>query len=88
MTTVEIINAIGQVSTNDEMKEIAKAVNRQCSYLDQQAISQFRVKDEVEWDSKLGKESGRIERINSKTMTIKHHDGDTWRVSASMLRPA
>jgi hypothetical protein len=87
-TTQDIITAVYAVGSKDELKNIQSAISIRWSELTTKAARAFRPGDRVTWQTKQGVPmSGRVTRINRKTIGIQADDGDNWRVAPSLLSP-
>jgi hypothetical protein len=74
--------------TKEELKIIWEAAKERWNQIDRQATTAFCVGDKVYWESgKLGLSEmhGVIERVNSKTCTVRVSPTEVWKVGAGML---
>jgi hypothetical protein len=72
---------------NEQLKEVAEAIQLKRQYLAKQAIRNFVVGDMVQF---IGKTGGRInatvKKVNKKYVIVETHiGGEKWRVPATML---
>ena len=73
---------------NDQLREVADAIQLKRQYLAKQAIKNFIVGDMVQFTSNRtgGKVNGTIKKVNKKYVIVSAHiGGDQWRVPATML---
>lgn len=74
-----------QGMTNDELNQVIEAIKLQRTFISRQAMGQFTVGDEVEFNGKRGYKSGTIKKIARKYITV-DCGLEQWRVPASMLK--
>lgn len=86
MTKREIINAIYQVTKQDDLREIQEAVRLHWGTLQSRAATTFAPKDEVSFVSGKTVHFGAVVKVNRKTVSVKTIDGRTWRVSPTLLQ--
>jgi uncharacterized protein YkvS len=74
---------------NDTLNAMVKEINARRSVVQKQLGSKFTVGQMVEFNSKKGVvERGEIEKINSKTISVRTAPLVRWRVAPSLLRAA
>ena len=72
---------------NEQLKEVAEAIQLKRQYLAKQAIKNFIVGDMVQFTGKTGgKVNATVEKVNKKYVIVSTHiGGEKWRVPATML---
>lgn len=72
---------------NEQLKEVAEAIQLKRQYLAKQAIKNFIVGDMVQFTGKTGgKINATVEKVNKKYVIVSTHiGGEKWRVPATML---
>ena len=72
---------------NEQLKEVAEAIQLKRQYLAKQAIKNFIVGDMVQFTGKTGgKINATVEKVNKKYVIVSPHiGGEKWRVPATML---
>lgn len=73
---------------NEQLKEVADAIQLKRQYLAKQAIKNFIVGDMVQFTSNRtgGKVNATVEKVNKKYVIVSTHiGGEKWRVPATML---
>jgi hypothetical protein len=72
---------------NEQLKEVAEAIQLKRQYLAKQAIRNFVVGDMVQFTGKTGgKVNATVEKVNKKYVIVSTHiGGEKWRVPATML---
>ena len=72
---------------NEQLKEVAEAIQLKRQYLAKQAIKNFIVGDMVQFTGKTGgKINATVEKVNKKYLIVSTHiGGEKWRVPATML---
>ena len=72
---------------NEQLKEVAEAIQLKRQYLAKQAIRNFVVGDMVQFTGKTGgKINATVEKVNKKYVIVSTHiGGEKWRVPATML---
>lgn len=73
---------------NEQLKEVADAIQLKRQYLAKQAIKNFIVGDMVQFTSSRtgGKVNATVEKVNKKYVIVSTHiGGEKWRVPATML---
>ena len=73
---------------NEQLKEVAEAIQLKRQYLAKQAIRNFVVGDMVQFTSRRtgGKVNATVEKVNKKYVIVSTHiGGEKWRVPATML---
>ena len=73
---------------NEQLKEVAEAIQLKRQYLAKQAIKNFIVGDMVQFTSNRtgGKVNATVEKVNKKYVIVSTHiGGEKWRVPATML---
>jgi len=74
---------------NDTLNAMVKEINARRSVVQKQLGSKFTVGQMVEFNTKKGVvERGEIEKINSKTISVRTAPLVRWRVAPSLLRAA
>lgn len=74
---------------NDTLNAMIKEINARRSVVQKQLGSKFTVGQMVEFNTKKGVvERGEIEKINSKTISVRTAPLVRWRVAPSLLRAA
>ena len=74
---------------NDTLNAMVKEINARRSVVQKQLGSKFTVGQMVEFNTKKGAvERGEIEKINSKTISVRTAPLVRWRVAPSLLRAA
>ena len=74
---------------NDTLNAMIKEINARRSVVQKQLGSKFTVGQMVEFNTKKGAvERGEIEKINSKTISVRTAPLVRWRVAPSLLRAA
>jgi len=74
---------------NDTLNAMIKEINARRSVVQKQLGGKFTVGQMVEFNSKKGVvERGEIEKINSKTISVRTAPLVRWRVAPSLLRAA
>ena len=72
---------------NDTLNAMIKEINARRSVVQKQLGSKFTVGQMVEFNTKKGAvERGEIEKINSKTISVRTAPLVRWRVAPSLLR--
>ena len=90
LTTVQMANLKSLISLIDDMddiKEIAGAFNAKVKHLQRMSTYSFYKGMRVSFKSnKTGCTiTGRVDRVNQKTLSITADDGTSWKVSATMV---
>ena len=72
---------------NEQLKEVAEAIQLKRQYLAKQAIRNFVVGDMVQFTGKTGgRVNATVEKVNKKYVIVSTHiGGEKWRVPATML---
>jgi hypothetical protein len=73
---------------NEQLKEVAEAIQLKRQYLAKQAIKNFIKGDMVQFTSSRtgGKVNATVEKVNKKYVIVSTHiGGEKWRVPATML---
>ena len=72
---------------NEQLKEVAEAIQLKRQYLAKQAIRNFVIGDMVQFTGKTGgKINATVEKVNKKYVIVSTHiGGEKWRVPATML---
>ena len=72
---------------NNQLKQVAEAIQLKRQYLAKQAIRNFVVGDMVQFTGKTGgKVNATVEKVNKKYVIVSTHiGGEKWRVPATML---
>jgi predicted transcriptional regulator len=72
---------------NEQLKEVAEAIQLKRQYLAKQAIKNFIKGDMVQFTGKTGgKVNATVEKVNKKYVIVSTHiGGEKWRVPATML---
>jgi len=72
---------------NEQLKEVAEAIQLKRQYLAKQAIKNFVVGDMVQFTGKTGgRVNATVEKVNKKYLIVSTHiGGEKWRVPATML---
>jgi len=72
---------------NDELKQVAEAIQMKRQFLAKQAIKNFIVGDMVQFTGKTGgKINATVQKVNKKYVIVSTHiGGEKWRVPATML---
>lgn len=73
---------------NEQLKEVAEAIQLKRQFLAKQAIKNFIKGDMVQFTSSRtgGKVNGTVEKVNKKYVIVSTHiGGEKWRVPATML---
>jgi hypothetical protein len=72
---------------NEQLKEVAEAIQLKRQYLAKQAIRNFVIGDMVQFTGKTGgKVNATVEKVNKKYVIVSTHiGGEKWRVPATML---
>jgi predicted transcriptional regulator len=72
---------------NEQLKEVAEAIQLKRQYLAKQAIKNFIKGDMVQFTGKTGgKINATVEKVNKKYVIVSTHiGGEKWRVPATML---
>ena len=72
---------------NDQLKQVAEAIQLKRQYLAKQAIKNFIKGDMVQFTNKTGgKVNATVEKVNKKYVIVSTHiGGEKWRVPATML---
>lgn len=73
---------------NEQLKEVADAIQLKRQYLSKQAIKNFIIGDMVQFTSSRtgGKVNATVEKVNKKYVIVSTHiGGEKWRVPATML---
>jgi|TARA_B100001094_G_scaffold292972_1_gene312541 hypothetical protein len=89
-----IIDSIMQITSTEELREIANALHQHRTYMNAQATRKYVVGDEVEFDGRRGQVvKGIVKRVKIKNIIVEEHThlngmgrGGRWNVSASLLR--
>lgn len=85
MDTVKMVMSMDKADLN----KVVEAVRFRRSQLETMSRLSFSVGDKVEFDSRKGMTvTGKIKKINRKTIIVDATDMRTWRVSPSLLRRA
>jgi len=71
---------------NDEINQIVDAIKLKRTHLARQTASNLVVGDLVSFEGRRGHTSGRITKINRKTVVVDCGGQGMWKVTASMLR--
>ena len=73
---------------NEQLKEVAEAIQLKRQYLSKQAIRNFVVGDMVQFTNKTGgRVNATVEKVNKKYVIVSTHiGGEKWRVPATMLK--
>lgn len=84
-SVIEFIN--NELNTRQDIDRVRAALHGAMDRNTSNLTRQFRIGDTVEWDSKYGsKMSGRITKINNKSIKVLVNNGDIWTVSPGLLR--
>ena len=76
---------IGKMS-NDQLNEIANAVNMRRKRIQKQAIRSMLVGNIVSFETRKGTITGRVRKINRKNVVVQESNTDTrWNVLANLL---
>lgn len=76
---------IGKMS-NDQLNEIANAVNMRRKRIQKQAIRSMLVGNIVSFETRKGTITGRVRKINRKNVVVQESNTDTrWNVPANLL---
>jgi predicted transcriptional regulator len=72
---------------NDQLKQVAEAIQLKRQYLAKQAIKNFIKGDMVQFTNKTGgRVNATVEKVNKKYVIVSTHiGGEKWRVPATML---
>ena len=72
---------------NEQLKQVAEAIQLKRQYLAKQAIRKFVVGDMVQFTNKTGgRVNATVEKVNKKYVIVSTHiGGEKWRVPATML---
>lgn len=71
---------------SDEINQIVDAIKLKRTHLARQTASNLVVGDLVSFEGRRGHTSGRITKINRKTVVVDCAGKGMWKVTASMLR--
>lgn len=72
------IDAIRKISTQADLNVLANEWKRQMTYIGSQAKRGLKVGDLVEWESRGVVHTGRIKKMNRKTMEIVNNNNSMW----------
>ena len=73
----------------DDIDQVVEAVKLQRTFLARSATRGLSVGDKVKFTGKRGETvTGRVSKVNSKTVLVDSAGGVTWRVTASLLSAA
>jgi len=73
-------------ASSDELNQLARLMKTRRGHLQEITATQFRVNDQVRFDAKSrGIITGRITKINKKTVKVMSQKGVLWSVSPSLL---
>lgn len=84
--TIDIVTAIRNLTTLEEIKEINDAVSLQWTFIQLCAAKSFRKGDKVTFTGKGTVLTGVVEKVNQKTVAVKTGPHQTWRVSPNLLK--
>lgn len=86
----QILGLLNQVQSQDELREVGKALNRRFRALQPSAAqSGFKPGDPVEFDARGQTLRGKVKKVNEKSVSVVPDGGGAeWRVGPSLLRPA
>lgn len=72
---------------NDQLKQVAEAIQLKRQFLAKQAIKNFVIGDMVQFTGKTGgKVNATVKKVNKKYVIVSTHiGGEQWRVPATML---
>ena len=87
MNVDEIVDAVMEVKTDDELRQIWDACSDRRSELAARAVRKFKKGDKVTFLGKDNKTviSGVIKKVNRKTCNVETGPFQTWRVCPSLL---
>ena len=73
---------------NAELNTVIAAIKAQRTYISKQATRKLRIGDIVSFDSSTGTVTGKVTKVNPKTVLVRDSSSSTqWKVTASLLTP-
>jgi len=82
----KVIRDIRAHASIEDIREIETAIRARFDHIDRSAAYEFRVGDTVRFDAKTrGIITGKISKINRKTIKIVADSGMIWKVSPTLL---
>ena len=89
MTMINTVLDQIQRMDNDELNRVIAAVKLQRTHIARNMTRGLRVGDIVSFDSRSGTVTGKVTKVNPKTVLVKDSTtGTVWKVSATLLEPA
>ena len=90
MSAANAIAAIQKITTVDELNQVIESVKLRQTWIARQATRTFRLNDKVKFDGgqRKGIISGKVVKVNRKTIVVDAGVLGRWRVNASMLEAA
>lgn len=87
MTMINTVLDQIQRMDNDELNRVVKAVKSQRTYIARTMTRKLVTGDVVSFESRDGTVTGRITKVNPKTVLVKDSNSNTtWKVTASLLQ--
>ena len=88
MTMINTVLDQIQRMDNDELNRVIAAVKLQRTHIARNMTRGLRVGDIVSFDSRSGKVTGKVTKVNPKTVIVKDSNSATqWKVTATLLTP-
>ena len=84
MNNVQTAIAFVRGMNNNEIDQVVEAIKLQRTYNARSVARTLSVGDTVQFDGRRGRVTGRVEKINIKTVIV-NSLGGKWRVTASAL---
>jgi hypothetical protein len=82
------IEAIYQLQSNDEINQVIEAIKLKRTALARSVTRSVRVGDMVSFEGRRGTVTGKVTKVNRKTLVVDDSQtGTVWKVTASLVTP-
>lgn len=82
------IEAIYQLQNNDEVNQVVEAIKLKRTALSRSVTRSVRVGDMVSFEGRQGTVTGKVTKVNRKTLIVDDsRTGTVWKVTASLVTP-
>ena len=86
ISVMENVKADIETMSNDQLNEIANAVNMRRKRIQNQAIRSMLVGDIVSFETRKGTITGKVRKVNRKNVIVADsHSTSEWKVPANLL---
>jgi hypothetical protein len=88
MLKPEVLNSLNSLTTFDEIKEAWAHLKHRAKLIEGNAARALHVGQNVQWSGRKGHQTGVIEAINPRTISVRTPENVLWKVSPTLLRNA